>query len=264
MRRTRSTGRAVPALMPGRRVSRSAPVAGTRAMAMPGAIAISVQAVGDLPHTIGQTRETVQPVAEAGRRGRDRCAPGGRHRAGLGYGGGARLARPVWTGALAAPCWALDGRTRSPITDKEEDTDMVERKSDASWQGDLKSGKGEMALGSGAYKGGFSFDSRFQAGSGTNPEELIAASLAGCYAMALSNSLASAGYVPDDVRSSATAHLEQVEGGFAITRIDLKTEAKVPGIDAATFKEHADSMAKGCPVAKALSGTRIEHDSRLV
>lgn len=140
---------------------------------------------------------------------------------------------------------------------------MVARNAQAEWQGDLPSGSGEMSLGSGAYTGAYSFRSRFESGEGTNPEELIAAAHAGCYSMALSHGLASAGHTPQRVHTTATVELEKQGEGFAITGIKLVCEASVPGIDEATFKEQAETAKSECPVSKALSATPIELDARL-
>lgn len=141
---------------------------------------------------------------------------------------------------------------------------MAVRSASAVWEGDLKSGKGSMKLGSGAFEGKFSFGTRFEEAPGTNPEELIAAGHAGCFSMAFSHTLASAGFTPTSVRTSAKAHLEKVADGFAITRIQLACEANVPGIDDAKFRELAEGAKKGCPVSKALAGVQIELDAKLV
>ena len=141
---------------------------------------------------------------------------------------------------------------------------MVARKAEAEWQGDLPSGSGTISLGSGAYTGAYSFRSRFESGDGTNPEELIAAAHAGCFSMALSHGLASAGHKPERVHTSATVDLEKQGAGFAITRIRLVCEARVPGIDAATFKQQAETAKANCPVSKALAATPIELDAKLV
>jgi len=141
---------------------------------------------------------------------------------------------------------------------------MVARKAEAEWQGDLPSGSGTISLGSGAYTGAYSFRSRFESGDGTNPEELIAAAHAGCFSMALAHGLASAGHKPERVHTSATVDLEKQGAGFAITRIRLVCEARVPGIDAATFKQQAETAKANCPVSKALSATPIELDAKLV
>src|SRR5215510_3224313 len=103
---------------------------------------------------------------------------------------------------------------------------MATRNSEAVWEGDLKTGKGTVKLGSGAYQGTYSFQSRFESGAGTNPEELIAAAHAGCFSMALSHDLAQAGHPPKRVQTTAKVHLEKSGGGFSIPRIDLVTEAQ--------------------------------------
>lgn len=140
---------------------------------------------------------------------------------------------------------------------------MPTRTSSAQWQGTLREGSGTMRLGSGAYEGQYSFKSRFESGDGTNPEELIAAAHAGCFSMALSNMLSQAGHPPTSVRTTAAVHLGQVEGGFAITRIDLETTGEVPGIDEAEFLKHAEAAKAGCPVSKALSAVEITLNARL-
>lgn len=141
---------------------------------------------------------------------------------------------------------------------------MVMRSSDAEWRGNLQSGNGTMRLGSGAFEGSYSFPSRFENGQGTNPEELIAAAHAGCFAMAFSHGLSQAGHTPTRVHTTARVHLDKAGGGFAITRIELECEAEVPGIDEATFRQQADDAKKNCPVSKALAGTEIVLNARLV
>ncbi len=131
---------------------------------------------------------------------------------------------------------------------------MPVRKADAQWNGTLTNGKGTMRFGSGAFEGQYSFASRFESGTGTNPEELIGAAHAGCFSMALSKILADAGYEAESISTSARVHLERAGGGFEITAIDLKTEGRVPGISEAVFQEHAEAAKKGCPVSQALAG----------
>src|SRR5215217_1057662 len=108
---------------------------------------------------------------------------------------------------------------------------MPARLGTAVWEGTLKEGKGSMKLGSGAYEGPFSFSSRFEEGTGTNPEELIGAALAGCFSMALSANLEKAGHPAKRVATKANVKLEMVEGGPRITTIELQNESEVPGID---------------------------------
>jgi osmotically inducible protein OsmC len=141
---------------------------------------------------------------------------------------------------------------------------MPSRNANAVWEGSLREGKGRMRLGSGAYEGAYSFASRFETGQGTNPEELIAAAHAGCFSMALSAALGRAGFQPKRIATTATVHLEKVGDAFSITRIELRCEAQVPGIDEAAFKEQANGAKATCPVSKALAGTQISLEAKLV
>lgn len=140
---------------------------------------------------------------------------------------------------------------------------MPMRRSEAEWTGTLREGGGRMKLGSGAYEGAYSFPSRFENGQGTNPEELIAAAHAGCFSMALSAALSKAGFTPERIHTTASVHLEPDGGGFAITRIELVTEASVPGIDEAGFQQQAEGAKANCPVSKALAGTKISLQATL-
>ncbi len=141
---------------------------------------------------------------------------------------------------------------------------MPLRSASAVWEGDLKSGKGRMRLGSGAYEGAYSFSSRFEDGTGTNPEELIGAAHAGCFSMALTAGLGQAGYSPKRVQTRAAVRLEKSPEGFKISRIELHTEAEVPGLDPAAFHEQAEAAKKTCPVSRALAGVDIVLDARLL
>ncbi|NGP75724.1 OsmC family protein [Balneolaceae bacterium YR4-1] len=138
---------------------------------------------------------------------------------------------------------------------------MPQRKADAVWKGDLKGGKGTMKFGSGAFEGAFSFASRFEEGTGTNPEELIGAAHAGCFSMAFSNELAKAGFTPESVETTATVTLDA--GAGAITKINLKTTASVPDIENDKFQEIAKGAKENCPVSKALGGVNISLDASL-
>jgi osmotically inducible protein OsmC len=140
---------------------------------------------------------------------------------------------------------------------------MPTRKAEAVWKGNLQDGEGTMAFGSGAFEGAYSFTSRFEEGTGTNPEELIGAAHAGCFSMALSNGLSQAGHVPNSVKTEARVKLEPVEGGFGITGIELSTVAEVPGIDEEEFRRQAEAAKEGCPVSQALSGVEITLEARL-
>lgn len=126
------------------------------------------------------------------------------------------------------------------------------RQAEAEWKGDLKGGTGRVKLGSGAYEGNYSFATRFENGSGANPEELVGAALAGCFSMALANSLATAGFTADSVRTSAEVHLAKDEIGFMISQIDLTVDASVPKVDQATFQEHVEKTKIGCIIKRAL------------
>lgn len=134
---------------------------------------------------------------------------------------------------------------------------MTVRTAEAVWQGSLKDGKGSMKLGSGAFEGAYSFSSRFEEGTGTNPEELIGAAHAGCYAMALSSGLGKAGYTPELIHTSAEVTLGKVDDKTRLTLIHLVVEAKVPGISAEEFLKIAEATKEGCPVSAALTGVPI-------
>ena len=140
---------------------------------------------------------------------------------------------------------------------------MPVRTADAQWEGSLQDGKGIMRLASGAYEGQYSFSSRFEEGTGTNPEELIAAAHAGCFSMALSAALGRAGHNPNRVATTAKVHLEKGDSGFRIAKIDLTTEADVPGIDDAAFQEIAETAKQTCPVSVALAGPEITLNATL-
>ena len=134
---------------------------------------------------------------------------------------------------------------------------MPKRKAEAVWNGDLKGGKGTMKFGSGAFEGAFSFASRFKEGTGTNPEELIGAALAGCFSMALSNELDQAGYSPESVETHAEVHLDPSADGPPISTITLTTNASIPDIEDDAFQEIANGAKNNCPVSQALTGTKI-------
>jgi lipoyl-dependent peroxiredoxin len=141
---------------------------------------------------------------------------------------------------------------------------MPTRKAHARWEGSLKEGKGEVDFGKGLFKGAYSFASRFEGGNGTNPEELLGAAHASCFAMALSLMLGNAGFKPDYVDAIAHVTVAPQDGGFKITKSHLVCEARVPGIEQAVFTEHAQAAKAGCPVSQALAGTEITLEARLV
>ena len=128
---------------------------------------------------------------------------------------------------------------------------MPIRKASARWQGNLTEGSGTIRTSLG--EGNYSFKSRFEDGEGTNPEELIGAAHAGCFSMALSNKLATAGYAPTSVDTTASVHLDKTDAGMTVTRIDLNTDAVVPGISKDEFDKIADDAKATCPISRLLS-----------
>ena len=126
-------------------------------------------------------------------------------------------------------------------------------KGTAEWKGDLRTGAGTFTAGD-TITGGYTFKSRFEDGPGSNPEQLIAAAHASCFSMALSNMLDQAGHTAESVQTDATVTLRLVDGAPTITKIALVTTGRVPGIDQATFTEHAQAAKAGCPVSRALAG----------
>jgi lipoyl-dependent peroxiredoxin len=141
---------------------------------------------------------------------------------------------------------------------------MPTRTARARWEGTLQEGSGTIALGSGSYEGPYSFQSRFEEGDGTNPEELIGGAHAGCFTMALNNILVQAGHQPDSVETTASVHLDKADEGFDITRIELDTKARVPGLDASELQQHAETAKAVCPVSRVLTGTEISVQAELL
>ncbi|HKD21705.1 MAG TPA: OsmC family protein [Rhizomicrobium sp.] len=141
---------------------------------------------------------------------------------------------------------------------------MPVRTADAEWRGGLQDGSGLMRLGSQTFEGPYSFKSRFADGKGTNPEELIGAAHAGCYSMALAAGLGRENITVKRIHTSAKVHLDRVGEGVAITKIELETEAEIPGFDDAKFQSLAERTKQECPVSKALAGTTITLVARLV
>lgn len=135
---------------------------------------------------------------------------------------------------------------------------MPTRNASARWQGTLTEGTGVLRTGKGGYEGNYSFQSRFEEGEGTNPEELIGAAHAACFSMALSKALTDAGHPPTTVETTAAVHLERTDAGMTVTRIDLATTGDVPGIDEAEFVKLAEATKTGCPISRLLApGTEI-------
>ena len=142
---------------------------------------------------------------------------------------------------------------------------MPIRRAEAEWKGNLAEGHGRLKVQSGAFEGPYSFKSRFEEGeSATNPEELVGAAHAGCFTMALTAQLSRAQIKPSRIHTEARVKFEKVGEGFAITQIELVTEAEIPGIDDASFQKYARDAKESCPLSKALAGTEILLDAKLL
>jgi len=140
---------------------------------------------------------------------------------------------------------------------------MPTRKATATWEGAIKTGKGTFK-GATGLAGAFSFASRFESGSGSNPEELLAAAEASCFSMALSLGLEQAGAPPTRIDTEAACTIERSGEGFKITKIQLSVRARVPNIDAAKFQQIARTTKETCPVSVALHSVNIDLDAQLV
>lgn len=141
---------------------------------------------------------------------------------------------------------------------------MTTSSAEGIWEGGLKGGNGTFSAGSGAFKGAYSFGTRFEGAKGTNPEELLAAAHAACFSMALAAGLEAAGTPATRVTTKASATIDKANGGFRITGIKLETRGVVPGIDEAKFQQAAQEAGKGCPVSQALANNlKIEVEARL-
>jgi lipoyl-dependent peroxiredoxin len=140
---------------------------------------------------------------------------------------------------------------------------MPTRKAHARWKGSLKEGEGEIDFGNGMFKGPYSFASRFEERAGTNPEELLGAAHAGCFAMALSLVLGEAGFTPEYVDATAHITVRPQDGGFKIIKSHIVCEASVPGIDQTSFVQRAEGAKAGCPVSQALAGVEITLEAKL-
>ena len=139
----------------------------------------------------------------------------------------------------------------------------IKRNGSAVWSGGLKDGKGAVSTGSGVLKDSqYGFNTRFEDGPGTNPEELIGAAHAGCFTMALSGQLGQAGLTAQELRTTATVSMEKVEGGFSITAVHLDLVAKIPGASQEAFDKAANTAKENCPVSKLLNAN-ITMSSRL-
>jgi osmotically inducible protein OsmC len=142
---------------------------------------------------------------------------------------------------------------------------MLTRRADAEWKGNLLEGSGTLKVGSGAFNIPYSFKSRFEEGeSATNPEELLGAAHAGCFTMALTAQLSKAALIPTRIHTVARVSLEKIGEAFSITTIELETVAEIPGLADATFQKYALDAEQNCPVSKALAGTKIHLNARLL
>jgi osmotically inducible protein OsmC len=139
----------------------------------------------------------------------------------------------------------------------------MQRKGSAIWQGDLKTGKGTVSTDSGVLsQTQYSFSTRFESGNGTNPEELIAAAHAGCFTMALSAQLGSAGLTPEKLETSATVTFDKLEAGWTVTNILLDVRGKVPKADQAAWDKATQTAKTGCPISR-LFNTTINMQAKL-
>ena len=139
----------------------------------------------------------------------------------------------------------------------------IKRKASAQWNGGLKDGKGSISTDSGVLRDTqYSFGTRFENGAGTNPEELIAAAHAGCFSMALSGQLTTAGTPPESIDTTATVTMEKTDAGFTVTKVHLDVTARVPGIDAGAFETAANNAKSGCPISRLLKA-EITMDAKL-
>jgi osmotically inducible protein OsmC len=139
----------------------------------------------------------------------------------------------------------------------------MQRKASAVWHGDLKTGKGSVSTASGVLKETqYSFSTRFENGIGTNPEELIAAAHAGCFAMAFSAELGKTGFTPAAIHTTATVALEKTDAGWTVTESHLDLTAKIPGIDQPKFADIAGAAKAGCPISRLLNA-KVTLDAKL-
>lgn len=141
---------------------------------------------------------------------------------------------------------------------------MAVRKAEAVWEGNLSDGHGTMSLGTGNISVPFGFSSRFEDGAGSNPEELIGGAHAGCFSMALAHQLSEEGHPPVRIETIAEVQLEKSGEGFSIPKIELKTQADVPGIKDEQFQQIAQEAKQNCPVSKLLSAAEITLKANLL
>ncbi|HET8623379.1 MAG TPA: OsmC family peroxiredoxin [Gemmatimonadales bacterium] len=137
-------------------------------------------------------------------------------------------------------------------------------KASATWEGFLRSGKGRFEAGSGAFKGDYTFATRFEGAQGTNPEELLAAAHAACFSMALSVGLERAGTPATRITTTAHCTVDKVGEGFQVTTMRLDVRGVVPGATAAAFQAAAEGAKTGCPISGVMAGNvKVEMEARL-
>lgn len=139
----------------------------------------------------------------------------------------------------------------------------IKRTADVHWEGDVSKGHGTITTGSGKVSAQYSFGTRFSGDPGTNPEELLGASHASCFTMALSAALTRAGHAPQTIETTATVHLHSSGAGFDISQIELVTKAVVAGLSEAQFAELAADAKATCPISKALAAVPISLQATL-
>ena len=130
----------------------------------------------------------------------------------------------------------------------------IKKSGSAKWTGDLKTGKGHVSTETGVLSDQpYGFNTRFEDGNGTNPEELIGAAHASCYSMALSMILGQSDLTPDSIQTTATVSLEEKDGGFAVTKVHLDVQATIPGASQEQFADAANAAKENCPISKLLN-----------
>ena len=141
---------------------------------------------------------------------------------------------------------------------------MPTRNAKATWEGKIRDGKGNVEVESGTLKAPYNFSGRFESGGGSNPEELLAASEAACFSMALSGNLERNGTPATRIETSAACTVDKAGDGFKITTMKLTVRAQVPGIDAAKFQEVAEKTKQTCPISMAIIGNvDLQMDAKL-
>ena len=139
----------------------------------------------------------------------------------------------------------------------------IERTASVHWEGDISRGKGSITTESGTVAADYSFGTRFSGEPGTNPEELLGASHASCFTMALTLALTRAGHPPASIDTTARVHFRQASNSVDVPRIELKTSASVPGLDADAFQKLATAAKENCPISKALRSVEISLEAKL-